>query len=338
MKAIRWSGRDDVQLAEVPVPEPGPGEILLRVIACGICGSDLKEWTSGPVVIPGGSGTVTLGHEFVGEVTRLGPRVSGVAVGDRVAVEGELRCGDCPACDRGDYHLCRLAAYIGFHRDGGLAEFVAVPAANLIPVPAGLADDVAGLVEPFAVAYHATLRPESLDGAVVLVVGAGTVGCAVVAAARERGAHRVVVVEPIAQRRESATALGADEVVDSIGALQAAAESFDVAFECSGQGAGLTAAVDAVRRGGTVVTIGLHAEPRLLDINAVTMNERTLLGSLGYRDDFTPAFALLDRLGDRARALISAQIPLEDTLVGGFRELLDNGAAHGKILIRPGRG
>lgn len=317
------------------MPEPAADEVLLRVIACGICGSDLKEWTSGPVVIPEGSGTVTLGHEFVGEVVALGSTEGPFAIGARVAVEGELRCGDCDACLRGDYHLCRLAAYIGFHRDGGLAELVAVPVANLVAVPEGLADDVAGLVEPFAVAHHAVSRPAVLEGATVVLIGAGTVGCGVVAAARDRGAARVVVVEPIAGRRASATALGADEVFDSLGALAAAGIPFDVAFECSGQEAALTAAVAAVRRGGTVVTIGLHAEPRLFDINAVTMNERTLLGSLGYRGDFGPAFALLERLGDRARSLISAQISLDDTVDGGFRELLENGAAHGKILIRP---
>jgi (R,R)-butanediol dehydrogenase / meso-butanediol dehydrogenase / diacetyl reductase len=349
VKALRWYGRGDVRLDVVSEPDAGPDEVLLRVSLCGICGSDIKEWRSGPVVavagrhpVTGREPPITLGHEFIGEVVAVGVRVTALDVGDRVAVEGEVRCGECWFCARGEYHLCLRAAYVGFNRDGGLAEFVAVPAVQSIPVPPDLPDLRAALVEPFAVALHAAGRAGLAEGQFVVVSGAGPVGLGAVIAARAAGAAAVIVVEPTKLKRDQALRFGATDVVSpedgSIPEIvrdMTTGRGADVGFETAGHAGSLRALIEGTRKGGTIVTVGLHASPIDIDVNALTMAERRLVGSLGYLRDVQPAFDLLARRDLDPTEIVTAVVPLEDALERGFAALSDERDRHMKILISP---
>lgn len=350
MKALRWHGRGDIRLDEIPEPRPAAGELLVKVTACGICGSDLKEWRSGPVVITDGEhpktharAPITMGHEFIGVVAGLGTGLRDWRVGERVALEGELRCGTCWHCVRGEYHLCDMAAYLGFNADGGLAEFVTVDPAQAIRIPDDVSDDAAALLEPLSVAVHAVRRGEIELGDSVAVLGCGAVGLGVVAAARAKGAGLITGIDPLARRQQLALEMGAASTYSGAadagqydqGSELARAGGYDVVFECSGHPASLQAAIGLTRRGGTVVTVGLFAGPVSVDLNEVTMNERRFLGSLGYQRDFPRTLTLLSAGTIDTSKFVTAKIPLDDVIKGGFVELAEHGADHIKILVTP---
>ena len=174
MKAARWHGRRDVRVEDIAVPTPGRGEILLRVRLCGICGTDLEEYRHGPLVIPtdrphpltGRQAPLTMGHEFLGVVEALGPDVSGLREGDRVAPDICLFCNACVFCRRHQYALCEKWVTIGLHTDGGLAEFVTVPASACLRLPDSLSDREGALIEPTEVAVRAVNKapPRSIPG------------------------------------------------------------------------------------------------------------------------------------------------------------------------------
>lgn len=350
MKALRWYARDDLRLEDVPDPVAADGEVIIAVHSCGICGSDIKEWREGPVVasahkhpVTGEEPPIILGHEFIGEVVERGRGVDSLAVGQRVAVEGEMRCGRCWFCLRGDYQLCQDAAYIGFNRDGGLAEYVAVPTVQAIPVPDDVPDDIAALVEPMAVAVHALSKSGLQLGQSLVVVGAGTVGLGVVAAARAVGAGDIFVIEPSASRRQRALEFGATEAVspledsptDLLRALTEGGRGADFAFECSGHPSSVQAAIDVTRKGGTVVTVGLHGRPVTVDVNTITMADKRIVGSLGYVNDFPRTFTLLADKRIDAASLVTSRIPLTQAIPDGFEALADVHQDHLKILISP---
>ena len=195
MKALRWHGREDVRLEEVPDAEVGGfADCLIEVSICGICGSDIAEYRLGPTMIwprshplSGREPPITLGHELVGVLVE-GSSVDGsIQPGDRVAVDACLRCEKCAACRRGDYHLCRFGGSVGLHCDGGFAPLLAVPAYTLVAVPDEVSDMQAALTEPFAVALHALERGGLGGGDDVLVLGFGPIGAATALVARSRG-------------------------------------------------------------------------------------------------------------------------------------------------------
>ncbi|MGH8882579.1 MAG: zinc-dependent alcohol dehydrogenase, partial [Stackebrandtia sp.] len=153
MRAVRWHGRGDVRVERVPpAPDPGPGEVRVRVAWCGLCGTDVHEHRSGPFYIS--AAPMIIGHEIAGWVDAVGDDVPGLAAGDLVGLNGLLPCGACAQCARGAYHLCPIFGHIGFTAAGGLAELVTVPAAMVVAAPSGLDSDLAALGEPFAVALH----------------------------------------------------------------------------------------------------------------------------------------------------------------------------------------
>jgi (R,R)-butanediol dehydrogenase/meso-butanediol dehydrogenase/diacetyl reductase len=195
MLAVRWHGRGDVRVEEVPPPAPpGPGEVQIQVRWCGICGTDLEEWLSGPVFIPaaaphpvtGARAPLVLGHEFAGVVVAAGADVTGSWPGQRVAVDTVVSCGTCYWCLRGEVTRCPSLGALGLHADGGLAELCNAPARICLPVPDTVADDEAALAEPLAVAVRALRRAGLRPGERVAVVGAGAVGLMAVQAAAGR--------------------------------------------------------------------------------------------------------------------------------------------------------
>jgi (R,R)-butanediol dehydrogenase/meso-butanediol dehydrogenase/diacetyl reductase len=343
MLAVRWHARGDVRVEEVPPPgPPGPGEVQLQVSWCGICGTDVEEWLSGPVFIPavvphpvtGARAPLVLGHEFAGLVTAVGDGVTAPVAGQRVAVDTIVSCGSCHWCRRGELTRCPALGALGLHGDGGLALRCNAPARMCLPVPGTVADDEAALAEPLAVAVRALRRGGLRPGERVAVIGAGAVGLMAVQAAAAFGADSVAVAEPLPARRALAMRLGADGAVapDEASALEA-----DVAVECAGSPGAVQTALQALRSGGRAVLLGIVTESAPVAPMDLVGGEKSLIGSLSHvwDEDFRVALNLLGRGAVQAAPLITDRIPLAAAVSGGLALLRDDPGKHLKILVRP---
>ena len=343
MLALRWHRRGDVRLDEIEEPPPpGPGEVQLRPLWCGICGTDVEEYRSGPVFIPSGSphaltgrlAPITLGHEFSGEVVDVGPGVERFRPGDRVAADTLIFCGECYWCRRHQVTLCERLAALGLMADGGLAGLCNAPESTLLPVAEGISDQAGALAETLAVAVRALRRGRFAVGESVAVVGAGAVGLMALQAALAGGASKVSVIEPLSERRRLAASLGADETR----APEEADPAADVVLECSGNAGAIRTAVGAARKGGRVVLVGIYGRPSTFDFLDVVGTEKEIIGSLShvYDEDFAAAISLLGRGAVRAEPLVSDRVPLSRALDDGILALMREPEKHLKILIQPG--
>lgn len=353
MRAIVWHGKGDLRVDEVADPrDPAPGEAIVEVAYCGICGSDLHEYVEGPVMIRPGPHPLTgeapplaLGHEFSGRIIALGPSGpgeegrDGPAIGTRVAVDPCWRCGSCYWCRRGDYHLCKVGGAVGLASQGAMARYVRVPAAGLVPLPDAVDDRAGALVEPLAVGLHAVLRSGIRSGDTVLVSGFGPIGASVLLNARAAGAGAVFVSEPHAARRTLAERMGATVAFDP-GEVDVRREVFvatdrvgpDAVFDCTGVPALLPGAVDTVRKGGRVVVVGIGHGRAEIEPNRLALFEREVVGSLGYRHDLPRVVGLLAAGRLDPGPYVSAVVPLGAAVEGGFDVLLAD-RAQLKVLI-----
>lgn len=259
MRAMVYAGPRDLHLTELEDPELGPRDILVRIEACGICGSDVASFLHGHYAVPG----QVLGHEMSSVVEQLGPELSGVDPGDRVAIRTARSCGDCVYCDAGKRYLCddsgRLS--IGYGARGGFADLMVVRDVTIgddvIPVPADVSADDLVWTEPLSVALHAVRRAGiGVDSGTTLVVGAGSVGLCVIAAAIAEGATDLVVVEPRADRREAGASLGAHTLQPH--QLEGAqGQQYTGVVDTSGSLAALSAALPHLGVGGRLTLVGL---------------------------------------------------------------------------------
>ncbi|MDQ1618006.1 MAG: hypothetical protein QOE19_575 [Actinomycetota bacterium] len=300
MTAVRLHGPGDLRLEEINVPEPGPGEVLVKVHRCGICGTDLHIAKGN---FPAPNLPLVLGHEFSGTVAELGAGVAGPATGSRVVVDINTACGHCYFCRRGQKLFCPTVAQLGVHTAGGLAEYVVAPAANLHVLPDSLSLDTATYVEPLACAVHGQDRIGVASGDTVLVIGGGPMGLAHVALSRLKGAARVVVSELDGERKKRAEKMGADVVIDpsetNLGdALNDLTQGVgpDVVIEAVGSIPTYESAVTVVRRGGKILAYG--APPATADMKLrpfdIYAKELTIVGSYaGTYDTWPRAIELL---------------------------------------------
>ena len=309
MRAARFHGREDLRIEDLPDPEAGPGEVLLRPAYTGICGTDLHVYftpeSSGfdfsrPHELTGATLPQVFGHEFSGTVVSLGAGVSGLAEGDRVAVWPLHSCGDCAACVAGLESGCRRLACQGISSPGGgMSELTTVRADKTYPLPDGVDLLSGALVEPMATAWHAVRRGGVTAERSVLVVGGGPIGVGLWLALRALGVERVVVSEPSVARRAVLSGLGAPTVVDPADAPAAVAEltgghGVDVAFEAAGVGDAVTAALAALAPRGTLVIVALHEREFGFNPTAMVFAENTVVGSIAYTaDDFREVIAAM---------------------------------------------
>ncbi|MBM7783916.1 zinc-binding dehydrogenase [Tenggerimyces flavus] len=343
MRAVRFYGRRDVRMDQVEdLGSPKPGWVRLKVDACGICGTDLEGYVNGPDDREyAGKGILTLGHEGAGTVVETGEGVS-LAIGQRVAVEGHLFCRECFYCLRGDYALCVRLKSLGQGADGGLAEEMLAPEYMCLPYADSLEPHHAALAEPTSVAVRAVRRGRLAAGETVVVVGGGTIGLLLLQIVRLRGAARVVVVEPVASRRELALRLGADQAVapdDAQATLDELTSGVgaDVAFEAGGSPAAAKAAVELVRKGGRTVLLGVTGGSLELPLLRFLLTEKEVIASLShtYDVDFPEALRLLESGQVVAEPLITDRIGLDQVVSHGFEALLAEPAAHLKVLVVP---
>ena len=325
MLALRWHDRQDVRIDDVA--EPALTELLdtlVEVKLCGICGTDVSEAAAGPLMIrstphplSGQAPPVTLGHELVGRVVEQRDEpFQRLDVGQRVTADACLRCGRCAACQRGDYHQCRFGGSIGLHVDGGFARLVALPSYLLIPVPDAVADAAAAQTEPLAVALHGLERALVEPGDDVLIFGFGPIGAASALLARALGA-RPHVVELNPARRAKAEELGL-RTIDAGDDLPKRCRrtlgdgGAQIAVESTGVADVAIMAMECTMRGGRVALLGLPKDPVGIDIRRLTLFERSLVGSLGYRHDLPKVLSLMeDGLVDPT-GLASSVVALSD--------------------------
>jgi (R,R)-butanediol dehydrogenase/meso-butanediol dehydrogenase/diacetyl reductase len=352
MKAARWHGRGDVRIDDIDEPVPRAGELLLRVTWCGICGTDMEEYVAGPTIVPvdvpngltGRTAPLTLGHEFVGRVAAVGEGVRGFEIGERVAPEVVLFCGECFFCRRHEFALCENWAALGLHADGGLAEYVVVPAFSCARLPETLSDEEAALFEPTEVAVRALRKTRLRLGETVAVIGGGTIGLVTLQVARAAGAGDIYLVEPLAPRRELGLAFGASAAFDPRqtgweASLRAACGGIgpDVVLECAGGRDTADTAVRVARKGGTIVLVGIHPERVPFSTLEVILGEKHVVGSVQhhYDEDLPAALRLLAARQVRVAPLITDRIPLEQVVTGGLRALAEHPEDHLKIIVSP---
>jgi len=349
MRAARWHARRDVRVEDVPIPRVGPGDLLLRVAWCGICGTDLEEYRDGPVVIPveypnlltGQRAPVTLGHEFSGEVVEVGVDVPGFAVGDRVVPDVCLSCGACHYCRRHEYALCLDWAAIGLHGDGGLAEYVRVPARQCLRLPDEIDDEAAALIETTEVAVRAVRHGGVGLGDSVAIVGDGAVGLITLQVARAAGATTVILLGHRARRLDLGRRLGATAAFDTADPAwsRSLADLTDglgvnVAIECGGRDQAIRDSITATRKGGRIVLLAVLGNPVPLDTFAIVAGERTVTGSVQHHfdEDLPIAVHLVASGLVDVRPLITRRISLDRIVTDGFGAL-EAGGSEIKILV-----
>jgi len=318
VKAARWWGPRQITLEEIPIPERGKSYALVRVLWVGLCGSDLEEFTDGPIVARPG---VVLGHEIVGEVVEPARDGSGPTVGERVVVDVVLGCGHCYHCLRHEEGRCSALQVLGQTMDGGLAEFIAARASRLISIPEGVPSRKAALAEPLAVAVRAVRKVDHLLGQAVLVYGGGTIGMLVAQVARAAGASVVVVVEPSPSRRAlietwSITTLWHSDETLRISALAALAPSrgFDAVFEASGAHNVAKEAGCVTRAGGKLVLLGVPVAEQSLDLLDMVLGEKTFVGSAAHMwdDDVAAAIAMIHQGSVDVESIVTHTGRLDD--------------------------
>lgn len=343
MRAAVLRGWNDLAVEEVPVPDPAPGEVLLRVRACGLCGTDLKmvhgafEARGWPPSLP-----FVMGHEWSGEVAALGDGLDDLdlAVGDKVVAENHIGCGRCPMCRSGRYNLCEKAGTPGYRlyghtAPGALAEYAVRPAPMLHRLPEDTSPLEGALVNQGSLTVHALRRVGFLPGSTAAIFGPGLLGLLTAAVARASGASQLVMVGR-GSRLDLAIRMGCDEVLDyeqedPVEGLRArtGGRGVDYVFDCTGNPSVPAQAIGAVRRGGKIALLGLTGgKPSEIDIDRLTLDELDLLGIRSSPNAYPAMIALMRSGAVDLSPLVDSVYTLDD--VGAAFEALEN-----RTAIRP---
>jgi L-iditol 2-dehydrogenase len=321
MKSLLLKEYSHLEVADLPQPQAGPDEVLIRIAACGICGSDVHgfDGTSGRRIPP-----IVMGHEAAGVVSGTGARVSRFKTGDRVTFDSTVYCGECAFCRRGEVNLCDRREVIGvscgdYRRNGAFAEYIAIPERILYPLPEAMSFPEAAMLEAVSVALHAVRVTGDIQGQTALVIGAGMIGLLTMQAARAAGAGRVLIADIDATRLNLARALGVDEALfsnsaDLSGEILKRTDGFgaDVVLEAVGRNETIHSAIDSVRKGGTVTLIGNITPQVTLPLQKVVSRQIRLQGSAASAGEYPEAIELVASGKIQVKPLISAVAPLED--------------------------
>jgi L-iditol 2-dehydrogenase len=321
MKALLLSEYNRLEVVDVPMPRPGPEDVLVRVGACGICGSDVHgfDGSSGRRIPP-----IIMGHEAAGTVEAVGAEVTGTREGDRVTFHSTVHCGRCDYCQRGEINLCEAREVLGvstpeYRRPGAFAEFLVVPNRIVHHLPAGVSLEKAAMVEPLGVALHAVGLSNVTAHCTALVVGAGMIGLLLLQALREVGCSRIFVIDIDDSRLELAKQLGAAATINAKTAdavtevlRRNSGSGVDVAFEAVGATPTIKTAVESVRKGGTVVLVGNIAPTAEIPLQTVVSRQIRVQGSASSAGEYPRCIELLATGAIDVKPLISAVAPLHE--------------------------
>lgn len=327
MKALVYHGPGNLCWQDWPEPHPAPGEATIGVRAVGICGSDLHGYQgrSNRRLAP-----MVMGHEFAGVVLDVGSPSDSAWCGRRVVVRPFLHCGACDACAAGRENLCRRRRYIGTTTDGAMAERVAVPLANLLPLEDDISDGQAALTEPLAVALHAAQRCGDLEGRRVAVVGGGTIGLLTLAVLRRLGAAQLTLVEAVAHRQQVGLSFGADRVL----ATAADSEEFDITVDAVGSPEAFAICMRRLRPGGVLLALGGWTTVGL-DLGQLVAREIELRGSFNFGPaTFAEALRWLQLGRIDTGSMLTCERPLADGQ-RAFDDLSSQRIVDIKVMLYP---
>lgn len=320
MKALLLSQYRHLEIADIPIPAPARDEVLVRVAACGICGSDVHGYdgSTGRRIPP-----LVMGHEAAGAIAETGAGASGFAKGDRVTFDSTVYCGECSNCRRGDVNLCDRRQVLGvscgdYRRNGAFAEFVVVPARIVHRLPDNLSFSEAALLEAVAVALHAVSLAPIQPGSTALVVGAGTIGLLVQQALAVAECEPVLVADVDATRLKLSASLGATTILGSGADLVQEVlrltngTGVDITVEAVGLNQTVTTAINATRKGGSVILVGNVSPEVTLPLQSVVTRQIRLQGSCASSGEYPRAIKLMSSGKINVKPLISAVAPLTD--------------------------
>ena len=338
MKAlVKAKAEPGLWMERVPVPEPGPGDVLIKVRKSAICGTDVHiwnwdEWSARTVPVP-----MVVGHEFCGEIVDRGAAAVKFEIGQRVSGEGHVTCGICRNCRAGRAHLCRNTKGVGVNRAGSFAEYLCIPEANVVPIPDDIPDEIAAIFDPFGNAVHTALSFD-LVGEDVLVTGAGPIGIMGALVAQKVGARKVVITDIAPYRLDLARRMGVQHVVDvsrehlrdvmyEIGMT----EGFDVGLEMSGAADALRQMIARMNNGGKIALLGIAPTEFAVDWNSVIFKMLQVKGIYG-REIFETWYKMiaLVQSGLDLTDLITHRISI-DAFEDGFAAMISGEA--GKVVM-----
>ena len=338
MKAlVKSKPEPGIWMEEVPVPEIGPGDVLIKIRKTAICGTDVHiyswdDWSQSTIPVP-----MTIGHEYVGNIVAVGPEVEDFKPGDRVSGEGHIVCGHCRNCRAGREHLCRDTVGVGVNRPGAFAEYLAIPAHNAYKLPANLPDDIAAILDPFGNAAHTALSFD-LVGEDVLITGAGPIGIMAGAIAKKIGARHIVITDVNPYRLDLAKKLGIAHAVDAAKTDLAEVmedlgmrEGFDVGLEMSGSPHALNDMLKVMIHGGKVALLGIPSGEATFDWTRVVFKGLTLKGIYG-REMFETWYKMIALIqeGLDLSPILTHRLPVEK-FQEGF-EIMCSGQS-GKVVL-----
>lgn len=344
MKALLLTAPSRLELVDAPVPQPAVDDVLVRVRACGICGSDIHGWD-------GSTGRrrppLIMGHEASGEIAALGSGVSGWRIGERVTFDSTIYCGECAPCRSGHVNLCENRRVLGvapaeYRQDGAFAEFVRVPARVLYRLPDNLGFPQAAMVEPVSIAVHAVQRVKVAPTDTAVVIGSGMIGLFVVQVLRWAGAKRIVAVDLEPKRLALARELGATDALrsDQVDVAVEVAKltggnGADLAFEVVGISPTLQLAIGCLRKGGSAVLVGNLAPKTDFPLQAVVTRELSLFGTCSSAGEYPLCLDLIARGEVRVDPIISALAPLSEGVDWFQRLSARDGAQYMKVILQP---
>ncbi|MXU63913.1 L-threonine 3-dehydrogenase [Oceanomicrobium pacificus] len=334
---VKQTAGPGLDLVDVAMPEPGPGEVRIRIRKVSICGTDMHiwkwdAWAEATIPVP-----MVVGHEYAGVIDAVGAGVTGLEPGQRVSGEGHIPCGSCRNCQTGRAHICARTRSIGVNVPGAFADYLVLPAANVRPLPDFVSDDIASILDPLGNAVHTALAFD-LTGEDVLITGAGPIGCMAAAVCRHVGARRIVVTDLNDDRLALASRMGASrtvradredlrDVMTEIGMR----EGFDVGLEMSGAAPALDALIEAMITGGNIALLGLFGKRPEVDLNKAIFKGLSMKGIYGRRmfETWHKMYGMLESGLDVA-PVISHTLPFE-RFADGF-EAIGSGAANKVVL------
>ncbi|KAK6362281.1 hypothetical protein TWF730_005977 [Orbilia blumenaviensis] len=363
MRALRYHGAKDLRVESVPVPELLPGQVKIKPEWCGICGSDLHEYITGPILTPapgkphrltGCTVPLIMGHEFAGEIVELGPGVEPgrLKVGMKVCVEPTLFDDDCPPCLDKRRNQCNRGGFFGISGwGGGFSEYVCLQEKVIHPLPDNVPTDIGALVEPLAVAWHAVGAAKHSPEHSALILGSGPIGLAVLLCLLAKGCRQILVSEVSPQRIQHALDIASLHPEVDIKVLDPTKEDVvarakelcpqgnqgpNVAYDCAGVQKSLDVAIAAIRKGGLVCNVSVWEKPATLNINTLVFEEKKIIGVACYLEgEFQEVIeAISTGKIKNPEKLITAKVGMDDAVTKGF-EALYGSREHVKILVHP---